>query len=142
MPLAPAALPLSRLILATLLLAAPTAALLVALCWDGGVSVGEALLGLLAVCGAIALLIRPLLEGLAALRGAVEVMVRNEEAAPLVRSVNPLVTGLWLAIMRLVRAWRVSLAQGSAELAAAQAVLAALPDPLVLLDQRREVVRT
>lgn len=124
-----------------LLLAAPTALALAVLYSGGGVSLGEAALALLGVIIVLVVLVRPLLEGLISLRAAVEIMTSRSDAAPIVRSVNPLVTDLWLAIMRLVRGWRQQLAQSHLELVAAQAVLTALPDPLILLDERRRVVR-
>jgi two-component system, OmpR family, phosphate regulon sensor histidine kinase PhoR len=48
---------------------------------------------------------------------------------------------LWLAIVRLTRAWRERLHAADSRLAAAEAVIAAVPDPLILLDDRRQVVR-
>jgi two-component system phosphate regulon sensor histidine kinase PhoR len=131
---------LSRLLLATLALAAPTAAALLVLAIGGNASPGPALLAIIAVVAALGLIVRPILNGLSQLRGAVDHIAIDEDAAPLVRSANPLVSELWLAIMRLVRAWRQIVGQRNAELASAKAVLAALPDPLILLDQRRQVI--
>src|SRR5258708_24366243 len=68
-------------------------------------------------------------------------MTNNEEATPLIADRTPLVADLWRAINRLTRASRQRLADSRAELAATQAVLAALPDPMILLDERRRVVR-
>ncbi|MBV9522973.1 MAG: PAS domain-containing protein [Alphaproteobacteria bacterium] len=48
---------------------------------------------------------------------------------------------MWLAVTRLVRFWRQLAARRAAELRAAEAVLAALPDPLILLDAQRRVIR-
>ena len=130
----------SRLVIATLLLAAPTAVALAVLFGRGGVSLGEAVLALAAVVVAVAVLVRLLLQGLTSLLAAIDFMASHQDAAPLVRSINPVVSELWLAITRLVRMWRQQLTQRNAELAAAQAVLGALPDPLILLDSRRRVI--
>jgi two-component system phosphate regulon sensor histidine kinase PhoR len=45
------------------------------------------------------------------------------------------------AVARLARVWRERLNRAEARRAAAEAVIAALPDPLILLDDRRRVVR-
>ncbi|HEY3912400.1 MAG TPA: ATP-binding protein [Stellaceae bacterium] len=45
-----------------------------------------------------------------------------------------------LTVLRLARAWRERLDGVQARLAAAEAILAAVPDPLILLDQRRRIV--
>jgi two-component system phosphate regulon sensor histidine kinase PhoR len=47
---------------------------------------------------------------------------------------------IWLAIVRLIRVWSDRIRSAEARHAAAQAVIAALPDPLILLDERRRVV--
>src|SRR5262249_52284538 len=47
---------------------------------------------------------------------------------------------LWLAIIRLVRGWSDRIRTAEARLAAADAVIAAIPDPLILLDNRRRIV--
>jgi two-component system phosphate regulon sensor histidine kinase PhoR len=130
----------SRLFLATLLLAAPTGAALLVLAATGAAEPGAALLAFVAVAAALLLMLRPLLGGFAQLRAAVELMAAEESAAPLVRSINPWVGELWSAITRLTRVWRQTVVQRKAELASARAILAALPDPLILLDRRREVV--
>ena len=48
---------------------------------------------------------------------------------------------LWLAVGRWARASRQKLGVSEIELSAAQAVLVALPDPLILLDERRRILR-
>jgi len=49
---------------------------------------------------------------------------------------------LWPAVHRLRRSWREHAAQAEARLAAAETVIAAVPDPLILLDRQRRIVRT
>ena len=43
--------------------------------------------------------------------------------------------------MQLARAWREQVHSAQTRLAAAEAIIAAVPDPLILLDQRRRIVR-
>src|SRR5271154_3095698 len=45
------------------------------------------------------------------------------------------------AILQLARAWREQVNDAQTRLAAAEAIIAAVPDPLILLDQRRRIVR-
>ena len=76
------------------------------------------------------------------LRGAVEALARDDrEAAPAARPIAPMVGELWLAILRLIRVLRDQVRSAEGRLAAAEAVIAAVPDPLILLDGRRRVVR-
>jgi two-component system, OmpR family, phosphate regulon sensor histidine kinase PhoR len=44
-------------------------------------------------------------------------------------------------ILQLARAWREQIHSAQTRLAAAEAIIAAVPDPLILLDQRRRIVR-
>jgi two-component system phosphate regulon sensor histidine kinase PhoR len=48
---------------------------------------------------------------------------------------------LWRSLNRLVRAWRERLLAVEARREAAEAVIAAVPDPLILIDERRRIVR-
>ena len=47
---------------------------------------------------------------------------------------------LWLAITRLIRVWSERIRAAETRMAAAEAVIDAVPDPLILLDDRRRVV--
>jgi two-component system phosphate regulon sensor histidine kinase PhoR len=49
---------------------------------------------------------------------------------------------IWPAVLRLRRSWRAHAAQAEARLAAAEAVIAAVPDPLILIDRRRGIVHS
>ncbi len=49
---------------------------------------------------------------------------------------------MWPAALRLDRAWRDQAAQLQARLAAAEAIIDAVPDPLILIDRQRHIVRT
>ncbi|MBV9551180.1 MAG: PAS domain-containing protein, partial [Alphaproteobacteria bacterium] len=50
-------------------------------------------------------------------------------------------SALWQAALRLARGWRERAARAEAALAAAEAVFAAIPDPEILLDAQRRVLR-
>jgi two-component system phosphate regulon sensor histidine kinase PhoR len=127
--------------LAAGIIAMPSVITFVLLVIGGALRLDLAVLSALAVFGLLVLLVMPLARGMGELRQALEAMTDHDDAAPLVRSTNPMVTELWIAILRLTRAWRHRLVEREAELAATLAVLAALPDPVLLLDQRRRIVR-
>ncbi|MGB6287559.1 MAG: histidine kinase dimerization/phospho-acceptor domain-containing protein, partial [Xanthobacteraceae bacterium] len=68
---------------------------------------------------------------------------RNTEIVPWqsARRLAPLAREIWLAIARLARLWRERIRVADEKVAAADAVIAAVPDPLILLDERRRIVR-
>jgi two-component system phosphate regulon sensor histidine kinase PhoR len=140
-PLATSSPPLSRLLPAALIVAAPAGVALVILVAVEALSPRAAIVALIGIYLGATLLVRPLLASFAALRGAIELMTNSEEATPAIAGRAPLVAELWRAVSRLTRVSRRRLADSRAELAATQAVLAALPDPMILLDERRRVVR-
>jgi two-component system, OmpR family, phosphate regulon sensor histidine kinase PhoR len=59
---------------------------------------------------------------------------RAPRLGPPARSIRP-------AVLRLDRAWREHAARAETRLAAAEAVVAAAPDPLILIDRQRRIVR-
>jgi two-component system, OmpR family, phosphate regulon sensor histidine kinase PhoR len=85
------------------------------------------------------------INDLAALRDAVESLGPDDNSEAIARQtargVAPLVREVWLAIARLARLWRDQVGIADERLAAAEAVIAAVPDPLILLDERRRIVR-
>ena len=58
------------------------------------------------------------------------------------RRLSPAARVIWPAVLRLRRSWREHAAQAEAQLAAAEAVIAAVPDPLILIDRQRRIVRS
>ena len=70
--------------------------------------------------------------------------VPDEPAAPGYRSPGLSLTAraIWPAVLRLRRAWRERATQAEAQLAAAEAAIAAVPDPLIMIDRQRRIVRT
>ncbi|HEV2673721.1 MAG TPA: ATP-binding protein [Aliidongia sp.] len=135
-------MPLRRLVVSTALMASVVFLTFAALVISGRLPVWPAVVACLVVVGLHALLLRAFLDGLTRIRtGVEEILVEPERAVPVVRSSSPAVNDLWLAIMRLTRAWRHRIRGLEIELAGSNAVLAALPDPLILVNERREVVR-
>jgi len=49
---------------------------------------------------------------------------------------------IWPTVLRLGRAWREHSAQAAARLATAEAVITAVPDPLIMIDRQRRIVRS
>jgi two-component system phosphate regulon sensor histidine kinase PhoR len=49
---------------------------------------------------------------------------------------------IWPAVLRLRRSWREHAREAEAQLAAAEAVIAAVPDPLIMIDRQRRIVRS
>jgi two-component system, OmpR family, phosphate regulon sensor histidine kinase PhoR len=133
--------PSARWILGALVLAAPGLVALAVLALAGDVGWRATLVAAAAIYIGVLLLSRPLVAGIAAVRRAVDRMAADDGALLDVTTVSPSIRELWLAVLRWARASRQKLAEREAELGAGQAVLAALPDPLILLDERRRILR-
>ena len=134
-------MPLRRLVVSVALMAGVVLLTFAVLVFAGNVNVLPAAIACLVIVAVHALLLRAFLDGLTRIRtGVEEILVEPERAVPVVRSSSPAVNDLWLAIMRLTRAWRQRIRGLEIELAGSNAVLAALPDPLILINERREVV--
>jgi len=54
---------------------------------------------------------------------------------------SPAAQALWPAVSRLDRDWREHAGETETQLAAAEAAIAAIPDPLILIDRNRRIVR-
>jgi two-component system, OmpR family, phosphate regulon sensor histidine kinase PhoR len=132
--------PTARWLLGGLVLSVPAFVALAIYVGQGAVRAGSAFLAAGAVYAATLVLLRPLVLGIAAVRKAVDALA-SDAAMPEVATVSPSVRDLWLAVGRWARASRHKLATREIELGAAQAVLGALPDPLILLDERRRILR-
>ena len=135
-------MPLRRLVVSTALMAGAVLLTFAVLVAAGHLAVWPAAVACLVIVGLHALLLRAFLDGLTRIRTGVEEILNDpERAVPVVRSSSPAVNDLWLAIMRLTRAWRQRIRGLEIDLAGSNTVLAALPDPLILVNERREVVR-
>jgi two-component system phosphate regulon sensor histidine kinase PhoR len=87
-----------------------------------------------------------LIRNLAIVHEAVETFSNAEQITPslprqIVRRLEPTAGELWFAIERLIRVWRERLRTAEERLAAAETVIATVPNPLILLDERRRIVR-
>ena len=133
--------PIARWLLGALALAAPGLVVLAIFAGMGDIAWRTFFVAALVLYVGVLLVLRPLVAGVAAVQAAVDRLAAGEGAAVDVKTLSPTVRELWLAVGRWARASRQKLAAREAELGAAQAVLAALPDPLILLDERRRIVR-
>jgi two-component system phosphate regulon sensor histidine kinase PhoR len=91
-----------------------------------------------------ALVIGRPLRDLAIIRTAADALSTDKGSEALSRRIAlklaPRARELWLAIVRLDKFWRERVLTATEQLAAAEAVIAAVPDPLILLDERRQIV--
>jgi two-component system phosphate regulon sensor histidine kinase PhoR len=92
-----------------------------------------------------ALVISRTVADLVVVRDALDSLGRDEDGEVIARQVArrlvPMAREIWLAIARFGRVWRERVRMADEKLAAAEAVIAAVPDPLILLDERRRIVR-
>jgi two-component system, OmpR family, phosphate regulon sensor histidine kinase PhoR len=131
----------ARWLLSAMVLSLPAFIVLAVIAAEGMLGLRVAAIAALAVYGGVLVLLRPLIIGIAKVQAAVDALAANDAAAPDVATLSPLVRELWLAVGRWARMSRQKLGASAVELGAAQAVLAALPDPLILLDERRRILR-
>src|SRR6516162_5996565 len=91
-----------------------------------------------------ALVVARPVRDLAIVRAAVDALSTDQGGGPLSQwtALKPVwpAGGLWRAIFRLDRLWRERVHAANEQLSAAEAVIAAAPDPLILLNQRRQIV--
>jgi two-component system phosphate regulon sensor histidine kinase PhoR len=124
---------------------APALILLAALAARGLLALGPALIAGAATVASTGLIVGRSATALTRMREQVDALAAAETAATSVsghtsRGPAGPVGDLWLAIVRLARGWSDRIRTAEARLAAAEAVIAAVPDPLILLDDRRRVV--
>jgi two-component system, OmpR family, phosphate regulon sensor histidine kinase PhoR len=131
---------LPRLLLGALIVSAPGLLALLLLVWLQMLAPGPAVIAVVLVYAVTVVVTRPLLTGLAAVIVAVEAMLVDPSSLPEVKTQSPEIRELWRAIGRWARAGRARLSSSQGELAAARAILAAVPEPLVLIDAQRRVV--
>jgi two-component system phosphate regulon sensor histidine kinase PhoR len=139
---------LRRVPLYALGLALPSAVVLGGLFGEGQLDLAAALACALLILLLLAVVVTPFASSLVAIEDAIETIgpaaEPGAEAAATRRLGNLGGPGnaLWQAAARLARGWRDRAARAEARLAAAEAVFAAIPDPQILLDAQRRVVRT
>jgi two-component system, OmpR family, phosphate regulon sensor histidine kinase PhoR len=123
-----------------LALSAPALIVLAVLVGRGDLGVAAAFFAGIAVYLGVLLVLRPLAIGIAKMQAAIDALAAGGAPAE-IQTLSPSVRALWIAFSRFLRASRQAAAAREGELGAAQAVLAALPDPLILLDERRRILR-
>jgi two-component system phosphate regulon sensor histidine kinase PhoR len=138
---------LRRVPLFALGIALPSVAVLAVLFAAGRLDLTAALIAAAVILAMLALAVAPLALSLVAVQEAIEAIGPTAdpgaEAAATRRLGHVGRTGdaLWLAVLRLSRGWRERSQRAEARLAAAEAVFAAIPDPMILIDGQRRIVR-
>jgi two-component system, OmpR family, phosphate regulon sensor histidine kinase PhoR len=125
--------------------AAPGLIVFAVLAASGLLAIGPALIAGAATLVATGLIVGRWVTALTRVRDAVGSLAADEKAATSMSQYIPRrpagpVGELWLAIVRLTRVWSERIRTAEARLATAEAVIASIPDPLILLDGRRRVV--
>jgi two-component system phosphate regulon sensor histidine kinase PhoR len=128
-------------------LAVPSLLVLVGLWLTGRLDCRPALVAIVLVTALLALVVAPFARSLAALQEAIDAIGLNagpEAEAAATRglgSVGRTGDRLWQAVLRLARGWRERCQRAESGLAEAEAVFAAIPDPMILINRRRRVIR-
>jgi two-component system phosphate regulon sensor histidine kinase PhoR len=130
-----------------LCVASPSAAVLIGLLAAGRLDLPAALTAAATIFVILALALRPFVRSLAAVQAAIETVGPASDPgaeALATRGIGNLgrtANELWQAVVRMARGWRERSARAEARLAAAEAVFAAIPDPQILLDGQRRIIR-
>jgi two-component system, OmpR family, phosphate regulon sensor histidine kinase PhoR len=135
-----------RIAILTVIASAPGLIVVAAMVGCGLLGFGPASIAAAAMLIGTGVVLGLAIGALTIVRDAVDALAADDQLVDRVsqrlpRSLAPLAGELWLAIVRATRAWRQRLHAADSRLAAAEAVIAAVPDPLILLDDRRQVVR-
>jgi two-component system phosphate regulon sensor histidine kinase PhoR len=124
---------------------APSLVVLGALAGLGLLPVHVAVIAIAVIWVSTALVISRTVADLVVIRDALDSLGPDEDGEVIARQVArrlvPMAREIWLAIARFGRVWRERVRMADEKLAAAEAVIAAVPDPLILLDDRRRIVR-
>jgi two-component system phosphate regulon sensor histidine kinase PhoR len=124
---------------------APSLVVLGALAVLGLLPVHVAVIAIAVIWVSTVLVISRTVADLVVVRDVLDSLGRDEDGEVIARQVArrlvPMAREIWLAIARFGRVWRERVRMADEKLAAAEAVIAAVPDPLILLDERRRIVR-
>jgi two-component system phosphate regulon sensor histidine kinase PhoR len=126
--------------LGSLVLTLPAALVLGVLAWTEALAPGTAVLATLAIYLGIALVSGPLFSGLAQVRAALQALAQGATALPDIVTLSPTARELGRDVGRFTRALRETVAESAEARASAEAVLSALPEPLLLIDAERRIV--
>jgi two-component system phosphate regulon sensor histidine kinase PhoR len=138
---------LRRVPLFALGLALPSIVVLAGLFGTGWLDLVPALLAAGVIFVLLALFVMPLALSLSAVQEAIETIGPTAEPGAETQATRRLgntvgtANGIWQAAARVARGWRERSALAEARLAAAEAVFAAIPDPQLLLDSHRRIIR-
>jgi two-component system phosphate regulon sensor histidine kinase PhoR len=138
---------LRRVPLYALGLALPGVAVLTGLFVAGRLDLVATLVSAVTIFVLVALAVVPFALSLAGLQEAIETIGPTADpgveavATRRLGNIGRTANGLWQATLRLARGWRERCARAETSLAAAEAVFAAIPDPQILLDSQRRVIR-
>jgi two-component system, OmpR family, phosphate regulon sensor histidine kinase PhoR len=135
------------MLLPALGLAAPSAALLIGLYLTGHLDLAAMIVSIVVILVLLPVLVAPFAASLLAVHDAIEQIGATAEpdaetmATRRLGKLGRTVDELWQAAVRLARGWRERCARAETRLAAAEAVFAAIPDPQILLNRQRRIVR-
>jgi len=137
---------LRALLPVALALAAPGLIVVAGLLAFDAIGKAAAFAGICAVIGSAIAIAAPAALSFGALVSAIESLGREtgtDTAPPASRRLGfmPAAGAIWAAVLRLRRAWRGRLMAVSANLDATEAVIARVPEPLILIDRNRRIVR-
>jgi len=136
---------LFHIAVAVLAVSAPSLIVLGMLGACGLLPAGLTVLAGAATCISAALVIGRPVRDLDIVRAAADALSTDKGGEPLFQRIALELVwpagGLWRAIVRLDRLWRERVHAANEQLSAAEAVVAAVPDPLILVDERRQIVR-
>ncbi|MBV9687587.1 MAG: hypothetical protein JO096_10285 [Alphaproteobacteria bacterium] len=124
---------------------APSLIVLLVLAGSNLIPVGAALISGAVIWAATALIVGRFVNDLTTIRDAVDDLDPEGGTQParlVTRGLASPVRELWITIIRLRRLWSERVRVANERLTAAEAVIAAVPDPLILLDERRRIVRS
>jgi len=130
----------ARIFLGSLVLTLPAALVLGVLAWTEALAAGTAVLATLAIYLGVALVSGPLFSGLAQVRAALQALAQGATAVPDIVTLSPMARELGRDVVRFARALRETVAESAEARASAEAVLSALPEPLLLIDAERRIV--
>jgi two-component system phosphate regulon sensor histidine kinase PhoR len=136
---------LPRIAVLALAVSLPGLVVLAALVGMGLLAVRPGLIAGAVVLVSMALIIGRTVSDLAVVRHAIDNLGPDSDMGTIPRQIArrlaPMARELWLAIARLDRVWRQRFSKAESQVAAAEDVIAAVPDPLILLDEKRQIVR-
>jgi two-component system, OmpR family, phosphate regulon sensor histidine kinase PhoR len=123
------------------LAASPGLLVLAALTLEGILAAGLALIAAAFILLMTALVISRFAIAIGVLGATVDELTESGPARGLAFGPGRAADQIRRTILQLARTWREQVHSAQTRLAAAEAIIAAVPDPLILLDQRRRIVR-